>query len=627
LTTSPHSTARALSVYAACGFRAAGAGLGGIELGLPVSRPSRGALLLSALSCASALQAQAPPSAPRPPTREEVERPRPREPERRPRLTVEGGIERAPCALDGEAYRDIRFTPRNVTFGGLKEMPAEALRSAYEPFLGREQPVSVVCEIRDRAATILRDAGYVAAVEIPEQRIAAGDLRLEVLMAKLVAIRVRGDAGRSERIIARYLGKLTRQEVFNRYQAERYLLLARDLPGFDVRLALKSAGAGRGEVIGEVTVRRQAGTLEANVQNFGARSLGRWGVLVRGQLFGLTGLGDRTTLAVFTTSDLDEQQTVQIGHELRIGGEGLTLGGLFTYARAEPALADPALDIEARTSLATVEAGYPLLLTQAATLRAGAGADLIDQRVRFNGLDLSRDRLRVAFVRLDFDRIDGSSLGTRAGYSAAEPRWRVGGRLEFRQGLDLFGATEPCGPAFARCALPGVVPPSRLEGDPTATLVRIEALGEYRPRPLVALAAGLRAQFTGDPLLSFEQYSAGNYTIGRGYDPGTLLADRGVGVQLELRYGSLAPTGPRKLAWQAFGFIDAARVSEAGRFPALAGGRSLASAGGGVRAALGNGARLEAVFAVPLERAGLAAERGGPRLLISLAARLWPWSF
>jgi hemolysin activation/secretion protein len=594
---------------------------------LPASSASRGALVLSALSCAPALQAQIPPGVPRPPTREEVERPRPLEPERRPRLTVEGGIERAPCALDGEAYRDIRFTPRSVSFGGLKEMPAEALGSAWEPYVGREQPVSIICEIRDRAATILREAGYVAAVEIPEQRIAAGDLKLEVLMAKLVAIRVRGDAGRSERIIARYLGKLTRQEVFNRFEAERYLLLARDLPGLDVRLSLKSAGAGRGEVIGEVTVRRQAGSLEANIQNFGARSLGRWGALVRGQLYGLTGLGDRTTLAAFTTSDLEEQQTVQVGHEFRIGGEGLTLGGLFTYAWADPGLADPALDIEARTALATVEASYPLLRTQAATLRAAAGLDLIDQRVRFNGLKLSSDKLRVAFVRLDFDRIDRSSIGTRAGYSAAEPRWRFGGRVELRQGLDLFGATEPCGPAFARCTLPGAVPPSRLEGDPTAILLRFEALGEYRPTPRLAIAAGVRAQVTGDPLLSFEQYSAGNYTIGRGYDPGTLLADRGVGFQLELRYGSLVPPGPRKLAWQAFAFLDSARVSEAGRIPTLTGGRSLASAGAGVRATLGDGARLEAMLAVPLERAGVPAERGHPRLLLSLATRLWPWSF
>ena len=581
----------------------------------------------AALAAASAAQAQTLPNPPRPPTREEVERPRPRETEPRARLSVEGGVERAPCALDGEAFRAIRFTPRSVTFGGLREFPAEALQPAFEPFLGREQPVAAICEIRDRAATILRDAGYVAAVEIPEQRIAGGDLRLEVLMARLVAIRVRGDAGRAERTIARYLEKLTREEVFNRYRAERYLLLARDLPGYDVRLALKSAGAGRGEVIGEVTVRRQPGDLIASVQNFGSKALGRWGGLLRGQLYGLTGLGDRTTLAAFTTADLDEQQTIQVGHDFRIGGEGLSLSALLTYAWADPELADPTLDIEAETLLATFEASYPLIRTQAATLRAGAGFDLVDQRVRFNGLDLSRDKLRVAFVRLDFDRSDRASLGARAGYSGAEPRWRIGGRVELRQGLNLLGATRPCGPGFALCTAPGAVPPSRLEGDSGATLVRLEAYGEYRPRPRLTLAAGLRAQMTGDPLLSFEQYSAGNYTIGRGYDPGTLLADRGIGVQAELRYGSLVSPAPRKLAWQAFAFLDAVRVGEAGRIPVLAGGRTLASAGAGLRAALGDSARLEAVLAVPLERAGTPPVRGGPRLLLSFATRLWPWSY
>jgi hemolysin activation/secretion protein len=581
----------------------------------------------AALACASGAPAQTGPTPPRPPTREEVERPRPRETEARTRLSVEGGIERAPCALEAEAFRDIRFTPRSVTFGDLRELPAEALRPAFEPYLGTEQPVAVLCEIRDRAATLLRDAGYVAAVEIPEQRIAGGDLRLEVLMAKLVAIRVRGDAGRAERTIARYLEKLTRDEVFNRYRAERYLLLARDLPGYDVRLALKSAGAGRGEVIGEVTVRRRPGELVASVQNFGSKALGRWGGLLRGQIYSLTGLGDRTTLAAFTTADLREQQTVQIGHDFRIGGEGLTLGAQLTYAWADPGLADPTLDIEAKTLLATIEASYPLIRTQATTLRAGAGVDLIDQDVRFNGLDLSRDRLRIAFARLDFDRSDRASLGARAGYSGAEPLWRVGGRIELRQGLDLLGATRPCGPAFALCTLPGAVPPSRLEGDPGATLLRLEAYGEYRPRPKLTLAAALRAQMTGDPLLSFEQYSAGNYTVGRGYDPGTLLTDRGIGAQAELRYGSLLPPGPGKLAWQAFAFLDAARVSEAGRIPTLTGGRTLVSAGGGLRAALGDGARIEAVLAVPLERAGVPAVRPDPRLLLSFTTRLWPWSF
>ena len=44
--------------------------------------------------------------------------------------------------------------------------------------------------------------------------------------------------------------------MFNRYQAERYLLLASDIPGYVVRLTLRPAGTVPGDVIGDVTVQR-----------------------------------------------------------------------------------------------------------------------------------------------------------------------------------------------------------------------------------------------------------------------------------------------------------------------------------------------------------------------------------
>ena len=44
-----------------------------------------------------------------------------------------------------------------------------------------------------------------------------------------------------------------------------------------------------------------------------------------------------------------------------------------------------------------------------------------------------------------------------------------------------------------------------------------------------------------DPLLAFEEFTAGNYTVGRGYDPATLSGDSGVGVTAELRGPRLMP--------------------------------------------------------------------------------------
>lgn len=595
----------------------AGTGDGRGFLALKAALAAGAAMLL-----APPVQAQAPPQ-PVAPTREEIDRPRPERTEpATARLTIEGGIERAPCALARPEYQEIRFTLSGVTFDDLRGLPAEALRPAFAPFVGREHPVAIICEIRDRAATILREAGYIAAVEVPEQRIADGNVRFQVLMARLVGLRVRGNAGRAERTIAGYLENLTGQEVFNRYAAERYLLLAGDLPGYDVRLALRSAGGARGEVIGEVIVVHRPALLDVTVQNLGSRELGRWGGLVRGQLFGLTGLGDRTTIAVFSTADTSEQQTLQIGHDFRLGDEGLAIGGQLTYAKASPDLGSPAIDIDSRTLFATLEASYPFVRRQTRTVRGAIGFDIIDQDIDFNTIPLSRDRLRIAFARLSFD-----ALGLAPGnplFTPAEPVWRLGAWAELRRGLDLLGASAPCGRTLAACFAPGVVPPARLEGDPTATLVRGGAFGEYRPRPRITFALAARGQLSRDPLFSFEEFSAGNYTAGRGYDPGALLGDSGIGLQAEMRFGSAFPTAADDLAAEPYIFFDQAWVWNEDRL-FVTGRQELSSVGAGVRAAYGDRFRLDVLVARPLDRLLFQAERGDVRLLVSLTTRLWPW--
>ncbi len=558
-----------------------------------------------------------------PPTREEVTRPVEQPPAQlTPRLEVEGELERTPCALDGPEFKEIHLTLKDVDFDGLKGLTKDQVAAAYAEYIGRDVPISVVCEIRDRAATMLRDAGYVSAVQVPEQRIADGVIHFNVLMAHLAQVRVRGDATGAESVIASYLRRLTAQPVFNRYQAERYLLLASDIPGYTVRLTLRPAGTAPGEVVGDVTVQRSPAYADFNIQNMGSKALGRWGGLLRGQLFGLTGLGDRTSLSLFSTSDLKEQQTVQLAHDFRVGSEGLSFGGAFTYAWADPTI--EGVDIKARTLLGTLQADYPLVRKQSYTLRGTLGMDVVNQDVKLDGLDLSRDRLRVGFLRLGLDASE--TQFPRAGYSLAEPPWRISALLELRQGLHVLGATPDCGPTGSECLAGGATPPSNLEGRSDATVARLTAFGELRPMPKFTLAAGIRAQYAWKPLLSFEQFSAGNYTSGRGYDPGALLGDRGFGSQTEIRYGSRIPTSAKRPAVEGYGFWDHASVSSRNKLTVLDQSNHLDSVGGGARVNFDR-FTVDAGVAVPLTRIGLDDKRPGPRFLISLTTRLWPWSY
>jgi hemolysin activation/secretion protein len=590
----------------------------------PVNRWLR--LLSSSIligACPTALAAQAAPLVV-PPTREEITRPiAPQPVNRAPQLEVEGGIERAPCALDGPNYQSIHFVLRGVEFDGLQAIGGEQLAPAYAPYVGRDVPISVVCEIRDRAGTMLRDAGYIAAVQVPEQKIADGIVRFRVLMARVTQVRVRGDASGAERIIAGYLSKIADQPVFNRYQAERYLLLASDLPGYVVRLTLRPAGTVPGEVVGDVTVQRSNAYADANVQNGGSKALGRWGGLLRGQLFGLTGLGDRTSLSVFSTSDFEEQQTVQLAHDFHLGPEGLTISNAFTYAWAKPSLG-PDARVLAHTLLNTFEVGYPLVRTQAQTIRSSVGLDLVNQDVDFNGAALNRDRLRVAFLRLGFDATDADFTDAR--YSTLEPPWRLSALFELRQGLHVLGATHDCGPTGAACLAPGEVPPSRTEGHSDATVLRYTFNGEYRPMPKLTFALGARAQYASQPLLSFEEFAAGNYTAGRGYDPGALLGDKGFGTQAEIRFGTRVPASAKQAAVEGYGFWDHAEVRNHDRLVVVPGSQHLDSVGGGARINFDR-FMIDASVAVPLTRVGIDNKKPDPRFLLSLTSRLWPWSY
>lgn len=556
-----------------------------------------------------------------PPTREEVLRPVTTAPVRRaPKLEVEGGIERSPCALDGPEFRSIHFVFRGATFEGLEGLSPDRIASAYAPYVGHDVPISVVCEIRDRAATILRNAGYIAAVQVPEQKIGDGTVSFRVLMAHLTQVRVRGDASGAERIIAGYLNQLTKAPVFNRNEAERYLLLASDLPGYSARLTLRPAGTAPGDVIGDVIVQRQTAYADFNIQNGGSKELGPWGGVARAQIYGLTGLADRTSLSVFSTADFKEQQTVQLAHDFHLGPSGLGISDAFTYAWARPSI--PNAHVLARTLLNTFEVGYPLVRRQTETIRGSAGMDFLNQNVRLNGIRLTADRLRVGFLRLGTDT-SSSDLGN--GYTEFEPKWRLSSQLELRKGMHILDATQ-CGPLGAGCLATGQVPTSRIEGRSDAAVFRYSTYGEYRPIPHMTFALGARGQYAWKPLLSFEEFSAGNYTAGRGYDPGSLLGDMGFGTQAEVRVGTRSPATAKQVAAEGYTFWDHAMVRNRDRLVVVDQPEHLNSVGGGARFTFDR-FTLDAALAVPLNKIGVDRRRPGPRFLISLTSRLWPWSY
>ncbi len=537
------------------------------------------------------------------------------------RLTVDDNIERGPCPLAEPAFADARVTFSAVEFTGLPGIPAADLAPAWSEFANRDLPITALCEVRDRAATMLRARGFLAAVQIPPQRIEKGGVaRMDVLAAKLVELQVRGDAGAAEGLIAGHLEPLTRQAWFNTNDAERNLLLLRDLPGYDARLTLRSAGRAPGEVVGDIAVDYTPVELVVGGQNLGAKATGREGLFAELALNGLLGIGDRTTASIYNTVDWDEQRIIRFGEEIALGANGVRLGGSVLFGRSEPSLAGGGFKTDTFSAEGHLRA--VLQRRQASSLALTGGLEIVDQELQFGGTQLSNDELTVAFLRLDHAMIDSGSAAGAAGYSPREPKWRSAMSFEVRKGIGLFGASDDCS-ILADC-LPPNVPISNTLADPRAFVARIEGTVEYRPAHHVTVALSPLVQVADNALLPYEQASLGNYTIGRGLDPGVVVGDDAVGASFEVRAGSRYPDARGGFAFEPFVFVDWAKawIDDDRLNPDP---RDVLTTGAGVRARWGDHFDMGLTFAAPLKRAGYQLERSDPRVLFTISARLLPW--
>ncbi len=503
-----------------------------------------------------------------------------------------------PCPLAGS---DAQVTLASVTFNGATAASAEELRPSYAEYIGKTQPVAVLCTIRDRTARILFDKGILARVEIPEQRITGGAFALEVIEAHVVNVRVRGDIGPAQEVIERYVEKLRGMKPFVMDRAQRYLLLASDVPGVTARAAVRPSTSGeRGAVDIDVTVTRDPVDALANAQNLGSKVVGRWGALVRGELDSATRYGEATAITVFHTMFSNEQSLVQFTEAARFGSEGLVARGALVYGISHPGETLKVLDLKSESFVGNLELGYPLLRSRLQNVNVSGGFDWIDQTTDVLGTTFNKDQLRVLYARADGDMLT----------EAFNRRFQLAGGVTLRKGISGLGATDT-GSALL----------TRANAKPDAFLVRGIASAE------TYVAAGfngtlrLQAQYSGSPLAPFEQLTLGNLSVGRGYDPAAVIGDSGIAASFELRYGSL-PLHPL-LSAAPYAFFDAGYVhNNDAALSGLERGRSLRSIGAGVVFRVANRANLEVTYAHPLDATAPGVRRKDDRLLIQLTASL-----
>ncbi|MBO9709083.1 MAG: ShlB/FhaC/HecB family hemolysin secretion/activation protein [Caulobacter sp.] len=556
-----------------------------------------GACLVAAAFCAAPAQAQI-----ALPSRQELDPARAAPIPAAPRGDLFKGVEAGPCGFRDSA---IKVTLSAVEFRGAASgdlaLSDQALASTYAEFIGREMPLSVVCDIRDRAALLYLRRGVLASVVIPEQKITGGKLVLTVVEARIEAVNYHGDAGPAQKQVARFLDHLRGMAPFDLDAAQRYLLLVSDVPGVRIQSMLKPSSSGPGALDLEIAIDRDAADGSVVAQNYGSKTVGRDLTLARLDLNGFTSLGERTSILGYGTLSSDEQRVVQVAERFYMGGDGLTADISGAWGWTRPGDVVKPLALEGESFAGSLRLTYPLARHRRHNLNIGFGLDWIDQKVEFgDGVAvLTDDHLRVFFLRLD---------GHYAPASLASRSVAMTGVVEVRQGIHNLGASRY-----------GDLAASRFLGVPDATVVRAE--GEIGGRIAGPVIGKLKAawQHTDDPLLSYEEYGVGNLTIGRGYDPSVASGDRAIAGTFELSTVPLPLAGGRA-AWRPYAFYDVAELTNLG--PG-AGKLDLTSAGVGVRAQITPRVALDLTWAKPFDSPFGVGDRPPSRVLISLSAALF----
>ncbi len=493
----------------------------------------------------------------------------------------------------------IRFHLVQISFGGATVFPETDLQAFAADLIGREISVADLYELAARITRRYTDRGYALSIAaVPEQEITDGRVRIAIIEGHVAEIEIAGDPGKARGLLLAHAEKLKADRPLRAATLERYLLLANDIPGLNVRAIFDKSPAANGGVKLVIDAKRWRYDAAGGVNNRGSRALGRLrGVVSLAENGAVTG---RERIGVDFVKAFDARELTYLSGRAsyRLNSEGTSVAIAGTFTQSEPGAALlSALNFTSDGWTALAEIEHPVLRSRSRNLRLTAGFEAKSLDSSFGAAPNSSDRLRVLFGAAVFDMSDASGAINQMSVTV-------------RQGIDVFDATEESDPVK-----------SRGDGSGVFTSVAAEA---SRLQPVVGglelyVAGG--GQLSSRPLLASEECGYGGSAIGRAFDNYEIAGEHCLQGLIELRYTHALQSAKSRA--QPFAYYDAGSVWQRGAL--LAGEdrrRTGQSVGGGVRFWFGDHLYADVEYAKPLTRdVALEADADGRVFFTLWAAR------
>ena len=471
----------------------------------------------------------------------------------------------------GRAVDTVTFTLRDIQITGAKTIPVDAFRPLYAKLIGQTIRLSSILNVADAIERMYRDRGYILVrAYVPPQRVRDGVFTINVVEGKIAHVAVQGGTPATQAQVKAYVQPGLDRSPLPVAVMERSLLLSNDLPGVVASGVLKPSEDTPGASDVVVTLDQPRFTGGLGVDNRGSRFSGLWTLNADAEVNSILDSADQLAASFTTSPDASEQVAGQLRYRRPIGDDGVigTLAG--TITRGEPGSTLAAFGVNTNSWALGPRLTWPIIRTRAQSLQLDGGFTFQKADIDVLGSRVAHDKWRVLDVNATYlltNWLGGAWLATAA----------------IVQGIPGLGASDNLSADLSRKG--AYIDFTKLTG-----LVRY--VGYLPDRFSVALTG--QGQFSFVPLINGELISFGGVGIGRGYDPGAITGDRGIGGSAELRYD--APFANKYvLGAQPYAYFEAGQTwyiqRSAAVDPSLI-DQSIDSVGGGVRLSLPYNASL-----------------------------------
>ncbi|MEQ1865658.1 MAG: POTRA domain-containing protein [Micropepsaceae bacterium] len=442
---------------------------------------------------------------------------------------------------------NVKFVLKSIDIDGNTVLGDEALARPFTSMIGQNVSLAQIYAGANEITRMYANAGYALSLAfVPAQEVKDGNVRIRVVEGYIGEVEFQDERSFHSKLWSGFASRLKASRPLKTADLERYLLLANDLAGIQVKSVFERMEGDPGATKLVMMIERKLFDVGIEVNNRGSKAIGP--VRVQGKLAVNGGLGAEERFSIFgvRVPDGEELSYLAWRFDVPLSSDGLAFG--FDIARSHSKVGtDPFSSINFQTDGWTGNAGftYPVIRSRSHNLYASLSVDYKDltSEVGDPAVTNSHDTMTVIVAGVDYDTHD---------------RW--GGLLQaaatLHVGLDVFDATQSDDPFSSRDGASGEF--LRLEG----TASRLQSF-----RPWLHLYTQIDAQIADGALLVSEQCGYGGSSIGRGFDAFELAGDHCLKGLAELRYDvPLGRIGMARLldSAQVYGLADFGLVFKSG---------------------------------------------------------------